>query len=312
MKLGGVVSLAKKIIYSILFFGLTAFLFPQNAFGGAWTVPQYKVWGEYSFKWSWSKDDYGPGPDQQRDRKSNSARSWGWTMEPKLEYGVTDWFNLLFSMEYKEQKYKEYDRPPAWGPFRRKNHGLTSIKIGGKMRFLKDPLVVSGLLKVHIYPGYGNYNGDDPAFRHQPSIGDGEDMLELRALFGKELYVPIGQFFGDSDYKLKCYGGLETGYRFKNRDVNNDIPFLIEGGIWPLKWLLVKTEVDGVWSHDGTGNVEKDYAIWRIGPVFQILAGDAITKQGKMFNIEVQYGRTFWGRNTSDDQEIILKAQSQF
>ena len=46
-----------------------------------------------------------------------------------------------------------------------------------------------------------------------------------------------------------------------------------EVGFWPLKWLLVKTELDCIFSHDGTNNeaFEKSYAIWRIGPSIQIL-----------------------------------------
>ena len=287
-------------------------LFSQNAFGGAWTIPRHKLWGEYYFKWHWAKEDFGAAPEHQPVNKSNNAQSWGWVMEPKIEYGITDWLTLLLSLEYKEQKYKEYDRPASWGPFRRKNHGISTIRIGGKVRLLEKPVVVSTLIRAHIYPGYGNFNGDDPAFRHQPSIGTGEDILEFRGLLGKEFHLSLNEWFGTSDYKMKLYGGLEAGWRFKNRSAGNDFPFLAEGGFWPFKWLLIKAEVDGVLSQDGTGAIEKDYAIWRIGPVFQILAGDAITKQGKMFNIECQYGQTFWGRNTSKDQEIVLKLQSQF
>ena len=299
-----------KIILMLAVLALGMFFSSKKAFAGAWTVPKYKVWGELTFKWNWSKFDY--SPENHLDHKSNDGRSWGWSMEPKVEYGITDWFNVLASVEYKESKYKEYGRAAGNGPFRRKNNGITAIRLGGKLRFLEKPAVVSGLVKVHIYPGYGNNDGDDPAFRNQPSIGDGEDTLELRGLIGKEFFVPLGMLFNEGDYSLKCYGGFEAGYAIKNRDVCNNFPYLIEAGFWPLDWLLIKTEIDGIFSHDGTGTVEKEYAIWRIGPVFQVLSGDSVTKQGKMFNIELQYGNTFWGRNTAADQEFIVKAQSQF
>lgn len=283
-----------------------SFFLSYDACAGAWTVPKHKFWGEYNFKWQWADEEFDAG--RNRVDKSQDAHSWEFIMAPKFEFGVTDWFNILGSLEYKESKYKEYDRPTSWGPFRRKNHGISSVTIGGKIRFIEDPVVLSGQVDVSIYPGYGNYNGDDPAFRNQPSIGDGEDSVELRGLIGKEFNIPLGH----EDRSVKCYVGAETGYRIKNRDVNNDIPFFLEGGFWPLDWLLLKAEVDGYVSHDSTGNVEKDYAIWRAGAVWQILAGNSVTKQGKTFNIEFQYGQTFWGRNTDAFQELILKVQTQF
>ena len=299
----------KKIIFSISLFIVFVFLFSGDAFGGAWTVPKHQVWSELYFKWNWSKNDF--NIDYESARKSSEARSWGWVMEPKIEFGVTDWLNFLCSLEYKESKYKEYDRPASWGSFSRKNNGISSVKLGGKIRFIEKPLVVSGQIKAFIYPGYGNYNGDDPAYRHQPSIGDGEDALEFRVLLGKEFMVPYALPF-IKDKATKCYAGFETGYRLKNKNVCNDIPFVVEGGFWPVKWLLIKAEVDGYLSHRQTGSIEKDYAVWRVGPVWQILQGDSVAKQGKMFNVEFQYGQTFWGRNTAADQEIVFKIQTQF
>lgn len=298
----------KKFFLLFVLLAFAACVFSDNAFGGAWTLKQYKVWGEYYFKWHWAKEDFGAGPMNQLRNKSNNGRSWGWAMEPKIEYGITDWLNFLCSLEYKESKYKEYDRPAAWGAFRRKNHGISSIKLGAKMRFIENPVVISGQFKFFIYPGYGNYNGEGGGFPHQPAIGDGDDALELRGLIGKEFHVPLWS----EGNTIKCYAGLESGYRFRNRNVCNDIPFFVEGGFWMFDWLLVKAEVDGYWCHDGTGNLEKDYAIWRVGPMLAFLGGDPVTKQGKQFNVEFQYGQVFWGRNVSKDQELVLKVQTEF
>lgn len=278
----------------------------DKAFAGAWTVPKHKVWIEWYNKWSWSKEDFNDA--RVGDVKNNEGKTWGWTTEPKLEYGITDWLTFLCSLEYKENAYKEYDRPADWGPFRRKNNGVSSVKFGGRLRFLEEPVVLSGQMKVFIYPGYGNYNGDDPAYRHQPGIGDGDDALELRMLMGKSFDLPLVY----KDLSLSCYAGAETGYRFRNRDVCNDIPFFFEAGFWPLEWLLIKGEIDGYIAHEATGSIKRDYAIWRVGPIFHILGGDTITKRDKQFNIEVQYGQTFSGRNTSKDQEIVIKFQTQF
>ncbi|MFH1665252.1 MAG: hypothetical protein ABIA77_03795, partial [Candidatus Omnitrophota bacterium] len=96
------------------------------------------------------------------------------------------------------------------------------------------------------------------------------------------------------------------------RDLCNFMPFFVEGGFWPVKWFLIKSEIDGVFCHDGTGKIEKEYAIWRIGPVFHLLSGNDIMRQGKALDVALQYGLTFWGRNTSADQEFVIKVSAQF
>ena len=289
----------------LLIFGLV--VFTQNAFGGAWTLPKHKVWGEYYFKWAWAKEEY--TAERDRGRLGANARNWEWGMEPKIEFGVTDWFTLMFSVEYKEAKYKEYDRPVNWGPFRRKNNAVTNVKIGGRVRFIKEPVVLSGQVRLFLAPNYGVSHGDDPAWGNQPGFGQGENDLELRGLIAKKFDLPL--FY--EGWTLPCYVGAETGYRFRGGPVCNDIPFFVEGGFWLYKWLLIKSEVDGYWCHDGTGSIESEYAIWRIGPVFQVFGGDAsITRKNMAFNIELQYGYLFWGRNTNATQEMIVKVATQF
>jgi len=288
----------RLLAISLFLFTILSFL-SENAFAGAWTLPKHNLWGEWYFKWHWSKEEFNYA--RHKKRKENDARSWGWTMEPKIEFGITDWLTALGSIEYKEDKYKQYGRPDAWGPYRRKNHGVTFVKLGGRVRFIEEPFVLSGQIKGYVYTGYDK--------DREPSIGDGEDALELRALIGKEFYIPIAL---KKPINLRCYFGAESGYRFKNKNANNDIPFFLEGGFWLFDWLLLKAEIDGYKSHEATGSKEKDYAIWRIGPSFQILGGDSIAREGKQFNLEVQYGQTFWGKNTSLNQEITFKIQTQF
>ena len=90
----------KKVLLILLLALSGIALFPsQNAFAGAWTVPKYKLWGEYNFKWQWAKDEF--TAEQGKKRKPKGARSWELIMEPKLEFGIRDWLNLLWSLEYK-------------------------------------------------------------------------------------------------------------------------------------------------------------------------------------------------------------------
>jgi len=295
-------------VFILAAFLILPFVSNKKAYAGAWTVPRYKVWAEYYNKWAWAEQGFTAKRDLEE--KPQDGLNWDYVAEPKFEYGFTDWLTGMFSFEYKVVNYKEYDRPPSWGSYFQKNKGVSSVKFGGKVRFIEKPMVISNQLKVSVYPGYANDNGDDASFSNQPLLGRGEDWLEYRVLFSKRLDIPM-TYFHDG-WKLPIYMNVETGYRWKNSYMCNDIPFLLEGGFWLNKWFLVKGEIDGYLNHDGTGSHEEDYAIWRVGLVLQTLGGEGITRKGTLFNVEIQYGETFWGRNTTAFKEIVMKADVQF
>jgi len=287
-------------------------LISEKAFAGAWTLPKYKVWGEYYMKSSYAKEYIFEDGSTGQLGSGTDARSWDFVMEPKLEFGVTDWLTAMGSVEYKEGHYKQYGRPRAWsgGSFARKNHGVSNVKFGGRWRLMEKPVVFSAQGRVFVYPGYGNNHGDDPAFTNQPSIGRGDDAFELRALIGKTFEVPIPF---TAEFKLPCYVGAETGYRWRTRHVCNDIPYFVEGGFWPVNWFLVKGEVDGYKCHAGTGSIKENYGFVRLGGVWQVFGGDSVLREGnKLFNIEGQYGMVLWGKNTTKSQEWTVKVVTQF
>ncbi len=296
----------RQLIF-ILLLAVMPVLNAQYAFAGAWTVPKHHVWGEYYMKWDYAKEVF----DASRSITSNpnntdAFRSWEFVQAQTLEFGATDWLTLISALEWKEGHYKEYDRPDGWGSFSRKNNGLTDVKLGARWRLVDNPVVLSLQGKFFIYPGYGVDHGDDVFFnQNQPSIGYGDNAFELRGMIGKTFNLPI-------KYKIPCYVGLETGYRWRNRHVCNDIPYFLEGGFWPRPWLLIKSEIDGYKFHAGTGSIKSEYGIWRIGAVYQVF-GDSVLRAGeKMFNIEFEYGFVVWGKNTTDTQEWVLKFQTQF
>jgi len=299
----------RKILFSIMVaMLLSSLLVIEKAFAGAWTVPKYKVWAEQYLKWEYGKEEFMSDWKRRTLADGNDARSWDFITESKLEFGITDWLTVLGTVEYKDSHYKDYGRPISWGPYARKNNGISSVKVGGRLRFLENPFVLSTQTRVYIYPGYGNSHGDDPAFTNQPSIGRGDDAVEQRILIGKYFNIPFNE-----DFKLPCYVNAETGYRWRTRHVCNDIPYFVEGGFWPVNWLLVKSELDGYKTHAGTGSIKESYGIWRIGGVWQVFGGDSILRQGnKMFNIELQYGMVLWGKNTTAFQEWIVKFDTQF
>ena len=290
---------------------LACFILPQFAYGGAWTLPKNSIWAETSLKGSWAKDDFSAEKDRHRKANHGSSanmrdpRSWGKSTNVKVEYGLLDQVTLLGGAEYKHNTYKEYSRPSNWGPYSFSGNAWTTTEFGARVRIYEKPVVVSTQVKAFFYSG----NGDDKI----PALTDGNSSLEFRIMASRKF-----------ETEVPFYLSSELGYKFNNRNVCNHIPFFLEGGFWPVNWLLIKSEIDGIWSHDGTGNLEKEYAIWRIGPTIQLLdvynaltgnetsTGESVTLEGKSINLGLQYGNTFWGRNTSADHEFIGKISFQY
>lgn len=300
----------RKLFVATLIICTAIMMMPQFAFAGAWTLPQSNWWAQYYWKILYADSVFGLNEKQGKHGQSNGGKNWGYQMIPEIHFGVTDWFEPFWSITYKDEQYKEYERPPSWGPFQRKSHAFTNVDVGGKVRFLKDPFVLTGQVKGSIYTGEGQ--------NKEPQLSDGNDSLEVKGL--------VGKIFGPKE--MPFYFGFESGYKFNNRGVANQVPIFAEGGFWPFKWLLAKTEIDGYWAHNGTGSqVEKSYVTWRIGPVIQLhtiyymMQGmdvtskeftSDITKAGRSLNFEVQYGNTFWGKNTAAYQEAVFKIYGQF
>jgi hypothetical protein len=274
---------------------------------GAWLIKKGKVWGQYNIKWASATKMFNAKGEKKSISGYMDGRKWQFSMLPKLEYGVTDWLNALLYMDYKEVWFKEYNRPASMGPFSHKNHGIDSIQTGAKIRIIKDPIMFTLQPKVFIYPGYGNYQQNDPSYSNYPPIGYGDDAFELRVLTGKELWFPVSRRLD-----LHCYWKLESGYRWRTRHVANDIPFYACFGIWPKEWLLLNTEIDSYKCAPGTGSIKESSAIWRSGIIWQVFGNSTLRQGAQMFNIEFQYGMTVWGKNTTAYNEYILSIHSHF
>ena len=294
----------------LVFIILSCFLV-ETAFAGAWTLPKYKVWGEYYMKWDYATQMYDANWTRRTMTYGNGGRSWGYTMEPKLEYGATDWFTLMSSLQYKQYTYKEYSRPPQWGPFERKNHGVTYTMVGGRLRLIAAPVIVSVQAREFIYVGgYGIDHGDDPFFNsNQPGLGFGNNTFDLRGIVSKSFILPLSE-----TVKFPSYASVEVGYDWNNWHVCNGVPYFAEVGIEFYPSLTWKNELDGYKSHDGTGSLnEIAYGIWRTGLIWSVFGGDETLRRGnKAFNLEFQYGHMLWGKSVSAYDELVLKVQTSF
>lgn len=289
----------------ILLFSACCLIAPGLAHAGAWTLPEGSVWIENTNKYSWATkyyDDRGNVYDWGEDTKTTV-----WSSITKMEYGITDWLTFMTGFEYKEGRSRER---AGDDPYDASNHAFTMLETGLRGRLMEDPVVVSAQVKGEWYLS-GRGNEDTMELAH------GNHTLDLRGLVSKKWdETPVFPF----------YAGIEAGYRFNNRGLQNHVPLFAEVGFWPLDWLMIKNEFDVMLAHGGTGSVKKSWAIWRIGPTFELAKiyaalrgkdladlGDTATRaEGRAFDVSVQYGRFVWGRNVFKAQEMIVKAAVQF
>lgn len=286
----------RKYRFLLVVFLLVMVLIPKELFAGAWTVQKHHVWMEVYTKYAWAKEYF--NPDGGKTTSKNHAWWQEVDVEPKIEFGFYDFLTLLGSVSWFKASYEEYDRSPNDGSYYVKNNGLKSVTCGGRLRIVQNPAVVSLQLKGYIWPGYDSSK--------PPSPGFGNDGLELRALLGKKFNFPV-----TPKCILPIYYNMETGYRWNNLNVADDVPIFVEGGFWPVSWFLIKGEIDSYFSTPND-QMKNNYAIWRVGGNWQILGGDSVERQGILFNFECQYGQTFWGKSTNAAQEITWKFQTQF
>jgi hypothetical protein len=241
---------------------------------GAWTIPKGKFYCELYNKYYWHHAQF----DSDGHRVA-----WGYhgkyneiSTDLKMEYGLADTASLLLELPFKEAHWKDDFAHYT-------NRGLTDWWTGIKYRLAIEPVVTSVQARVKIP---GNYNKDQP-----PALGRKQVDYEVKLLLAKSL-APL----------INGYSKLETGFRYRTHLPTDEIPYFLEFGYNLTRFLILKTTLDGVQGIKGTGDIEEDYTKWTLGTIWRI----------KNYGIELGYGDTFMGKNTSAAQEVILSLSSLF
>jgi hypothetical protein len=258
-----------------------------------------EFYNKYSFandKFSNSGDRIPLGYDYDNN-VDKGAEWWAYDFEWKAEYGLADWMSVLFDISYENATYKEHARPAGWGEYTRHSNSIKYIAIGGKVKMVDKPLVVSYQIMGYI--------AADGASKLEPSIGKNDDRIEFKLLLGKSFKVG----------KLPAYAGFETGYRVRalNGDVADDVPLFLETGVVVTDWLMVTAELDNWLSVDNTGENRENLGVVRGGIILSPSGQFNQFRKGKNnFNVAVQGGYTVWGKNTNAAWEVIVKLSTQF
>ena len=242
---------------------------------GAWVIPQGKLYTEIYNKYYWHKsqfDNKGKEVDWAYGGRYSEFRS-----ELKLEYGLTDKLTILAYLPFKEARWKDDFKQST-------TRNLVDIWSGAKFNLFTEPFVftLQGRLKFPT-----NYNPN-----HTPALGKEQIDGDIQFLFGKSL-SPL--FDG--------YAKVEFGFRARDEEPTNEIPYFCELGYNLLDWLTINATIDGIEGLQDTGQTEEDYTKWNAHLVFEILND---------YNLKVGYGETFSGKYSSAAQEIILALSTQF
>ncbi|MGD2278744.1 MAG: hypothetical protein PVH45_01450 [Candidatus Omnitrophota bacterium] len=280
----------KKITFVLVIGILVLFVYPTASHAGPWTLEQGRTWFEVFTRYSHSK--YNFGPDGNVSRWDNGGSQDIWDIEGKLEYGLTDKFNLLLYVPYSWNTFKN-DFVRYGSSQELKNEGFKNVQIGGKYKFLDKPFVAAAQLKFFVMPFNTNRN-------KEPLLDEWGNALELRGIVGKSFTV----------FERPGYVSVESGIKFRSKrwigdsDWANTVPIFAEFGISPHDRVMIKNEFDCVISLPHTGR-RKDTYTYRVGPIINLLGkGFSAVYRGedKSLNVEFLYGFTFAGRSDGSIQ----------
>lgn len=299
-----------KITFNAL---LILLIFPATLYAGAWTIDGKEVVVELYGKYYWAEKNYLNNGDVER--MPDGGKYSEWREELKIDVGISNRVNVLFSVPYKSAEYEN-----DFNTF--KQNGLADVVIGAKLMVLdeedynkkqyaekyKNYPTVSLQVKYNFPAGYDE--------TEPPALGDGKAEVEARVMVGKKLGRKI--FPGFALHTV----GAELGYRLRDSDLVNKVPFFAEANFELKKGFMLRGMVDGVFTVSGSDveptdeeRINKKYEEYAKAIVL-IRYGDivGVYNDDKASNLafEAGYGHTFWGKNTAVGSEIIFSISYKF
>jgi len=252
----------------------------RHYIGGAWGIPKGHWLLESYTKYYYHNSQF--DSKGKRKRWTADGRGYGVDRELKIDYGASKNLTLWAHVPYKETYWKDDN-----GKLR--TRGLGDIWAGGKYRFLDKPLVLGLQLAGKFPTGYDENDS--------PSIGNGQIDQEITLLSAKS-------------FLLVYYFRADVGYRWRYEDPADCIPYYLELGYLPLApfdRIFFKIALDGIESISGTGRIE-DYTKWVASVLFTLKkwVNPYLETEHKL-DLELGYGETFMGKNTSAASEIFTK-----
>jgi protein XagA len=197
-----------------------------------------------------------------------------------IEYGVTDWFTVMF-----QPSLQHVD---IGAPINVQRGGLGYTDIGGRARIWSDASWVVSAQATFRIPGV--FDKTNPA-----AIGYTDPEIELRALTGYSFKAGT----------LPAFIDMEVAQRYRIGGPPNEFRADVTFGVRPAeKWLLLAQSFNVVSEGAGT---------WGFGSFayhkFQLSAVYALTPA-----LSLQLGgySTYWGRNALQENGLVVGAWYKF
>lgn len=241
---------------------------------GAWTLRKGQTYAELYTKYYWHNHQFDSKGEKKRwdyDGKGNEIRT-----ELKLEYGFNDKITLMLSTIAKEAHWKDSFKSCT-------NRGFVEMWPGVKYNLFTEPFICTLQGRVKFPFDYSE--------EAVPALGTHQIDGELKILTAQPWP------------KLPGYTKFEFGFRGRNEEPANEIPYFFEFGYNPRRWLVLKTTLDCSEGLAEAGGTDEDWMKYTVGPIFKIK---------DLFNIEFAFGQTFEGKNTSAAKEVICSLSSQW
>lgn len=242
---------------------------------GAWTLAEGQLYTELYTKYYWHNHQFDAKGKKKRwdyDGKGNEIRT-----ELKLEYGLNDEITLLLYTVAKEAHWKDSFKSCT-------QRGFVEMWPGLKYRLFEDPFICTLQGRVKFPFDYSELA--------VPALGTHQIDAELKILTAQPWP------------KLPGYTKFETGFRARNEEPSNEIPYFFEFGYNLAPWLTFKTTLDG---NEGlapqASGTDEDWIKYTVGPIFRI---------SDIINMEFSFGHTFEGKNTSAAKEVICSISRQW
>lgn len=256
------------------------------AHSGAWTQNQghfYAKLGVLRFR---STSQYKLNGD--REGLSDNGQVLDLGVNFYLEYGLLDGLTLISSLPFKRISFS-----CAIEDCGNASTGLADLYFGFRYRLSQSSWIVSLQSGIKLAPWYET---NEEALDSAPPLGDGQTDVEFRLLLGRSILNYGG------------YVNLDVGYRAREGEPVDEIPFSFELGLNLSKDYLLIGQIQGVRSiaekegqtdfrivdgkvvnFVGTGAVE-DFAKGQLQLVYRIHS---------WADLSFEFEQVFAGRNTS-------------
>lgn len=255
-------------------------LFPSLAQAGAWVRQRGETYSKLSVSHFSSDEIY----EHSGNRKINGPEFTDNSLFLYAEHGITNDWTTIASVEFKSLQYESTGTVKTT----HNESGPGDLWLFAKRGLMKDPFVLSAQFGVKIPLGY-----DEKNF---PPLGEGQIDLETRLLIGK------------SFYPFPAYGSAEVGYRKRNGDFSDVIPFLAEAGVYARRNILIKLVVDGIsnLTNDRAGQIGVERAPNVFDKEYMKLSPALIFFGPMGYSMEIYYETFLSGANTAAGNTIGL------